>query len=130
MEIGGGGGGGLKGISRGVGCLRKTPFQREGAEGLCVVVQWYSIILKNKIEFFFMYIVTSDSVDLHSVASNVDAALFLFRCKDLSNSEDECHLTQYKGKIDKLSLIRFQQGLTLPKYVSELSASFLSCKIN
>lgn len=43
-----------------------------------------------------------------------DAALSLFHCKDMKG---ECRSTHYKGKIDKMPLLRFLQSQTLPKYV-------------
>ena len=55
---------------------------------------------------------------LYSLSTDRNAELFLFHCKEKTNSKGQCRLTQFKGKFDKIQLIRFLQGQTLPKYVS------------
>lgn len=55
---------------------------------------------------------------LYSLSTDRNAELFLFHCKEKTNSKGQCRLTQFKGKLDKIQLIRFLQSQTLPKYVS------------
>ena len=55
---------------------------------------------------------------LYSLSKDRNAGLFLFHCKEMTNSKGQCRLTQFKGKLDKVQLIRFLQSQTLPKYVS------------
>ena len=55
---------------------------------------------------------------LYSLSKDRNAGLFLFHCKEITNSKGQCRLTQFKGKLDKVQLIRFLQSQTLPKYVS------------
>lgn len=55
---------------------------------------------------------------LYSLSTDRNAELFLFHCKEKRSSKDKCRLTQFKGKLDKIQLLRFLQSQMLPKYVS------------
>lgn len=55
---------------------------------------------------------------LSSLSTDRNAELFLFHCKEKTNSKGQCRMTQFKRKLDKIQLIRFLQSQTLPKYVS------------
>lgn len=53
----------------------------------------------------------------YGLSTDHNAGLLLFHCKEKTNSKGQCRLTQFKGKLDKIQLIRFLQSQTLPKYV-------------
>lgn len=53
----------------------------------------------------------------YGLSTDRNAGLLLFHCKEKTNRKDQCRLTQFKGKLDKIQLIRFLQSQTLPKYV-------------
>ena len=67
---------------------------------------------------------------LFSISSSVPAAIFLLHCKGVKTNGEECHITHYHGKIGQIPLRRFFQAQTLPKYVSDLFASFAQKKSN
>ena len=54
----------------------------------------------------------------YRLSTDRNAGLFLFHCKEKTDSKGQCRLTQFKGKLDKIQLVRFLQSQTLPKYVS------------
>ncbi|XP_078380854.1 uncharacterized protein LOC144663697 isoform X2 [Oculina patagonica] len=70
-----------------------------------------------KHEALFALTTDDEVLKKYSLSTDRNAAVFLFHCKQKTSSKGQCHSTQFKGKMDKIKLIRFVKSQTLPKYV-------------
>ena len=93
----------------------QLPFVLFVTQNMCILL--YLSLFKLLIQFV-----------LYSLSKDRNAGLFLFHCKEMTNSKGQCRLTQFKGKLDKVQLIRFLRSQTLPKYVSISRVAGAECK--
>ncbi|RMX56502.1 hypothetical protein pdam_00023158 [Pocillopora damicornis] len=70
-----------------------------------------------KNEVFFGLTTDEELVKKIGLFTNQKAAVYLFHCKQMKNTQGRCPSTKFTGKVEKTPLIRFVRSQELPKYV-------------
>lgn len=70
-----------------------------------------------KNEVFFGLTTDEELMKKIGLFTNQKAAVYLFHCKQMKNTQDKCPSTMFTGKVEKTPLIRFVKSQELPKYV-------------